>query len=401
MKKFEDYKEEIYSCSRCGLCQGVCPLYKATGLETVVSRGQFSLLNGILNGDMEFNKKVYENLDMCLHCNACKSFCPSDIDAEKIITSAKIECYCHASFFKKLVLSLLDSNKALSVIKKCVNAARFFKVFDILSFCKMGKIIKFFINENVKYKKVKPAKDLGLKVFYFPGCVNTYFNKSILNSLKIVAEKNGFELIIPNGLKCCSIAHLSAGDRQTFERNALLNLDMIPDDVDFVVFDCASCHMAFEMYDEIFESKKTKFLKSKLIHLNDFLVEQDIYIPENVTFDKIVTEHIPCHLHNKESIRNIVKKLSFIKKFEKDENGGCCGASGLFCFEHSKVSGAISTKKASLLEEKADLILTSCSSCTMGLLQGLSFKGKEVKILNPVELLAQNCLLEEKKNHTK
>ena len=90
MKKFEEYKEEIYSCSRCGLCQGICPLYKTTGLETVVSRGQFSLLNGILNGNMVFNKNVYKNLDMCLHCDACTSYCPSDIYAEKIITSAKI-----------------------------------------------------------------------------------------------------------------------------------------------------------------------------------------------------------------------------------------------------------------------------------------------------------------------
>ena len=395
MKKFEEYKEEIYSCSRCGLCQGICPLYKTTGLETVVSRGQFSLLNGILNGNMAFNKKVYKNLDMCLHCDACKSYCPSDIDAEKIITSAKIECYKYAPLSKKLKLFLLNSNIFLKTAGRCVDIARFLGLHNLLSVFHFGSVIKRFLEENVRYKKLKPARQLGLKVFYFPGCVNTYFNKSILNSMRMLAEKNGFELIIPEGLRCCSVAHLSAGDFETFYRNAVLNLDMIPDDVDYVVFDCAAYHKAFELYYDVLNSKKTKILKNKLIHLNNFIDEQEVYVPSEVKFDKTVSEHIPCHLKDKESIWKAVKKMGFVDNFEKDETHLCCGAAGLFCFEHGKLSKEISKKKAAKLEENADIVLTSCSSCTLGILQGLSKRGDNIKIYNPVELLAEQYIKEE------
>ena len=395
MKTFEEYKEEIYSCSRCGLCHGICPMYKITGLETVVSRGHFSMLNGILNGDLSFNKKVYKNLDLCLHCDACKDYCPSGIDAEKIITSAKIECYKYISLSKKLKLLLLNSNIFLKIMGRCIDTFRFCKLYNLLSIFPFGSVVKRFLQENIKYKKLNPVKKLGLKVFYFPGCVNTYFNKSILNSMRMLAEKNNFELVIPSGLKCCSVAHLSAGDFETFYNNGVSNLDLIPDDIDYVVFDCASCHKAFELYDDILNSKKTKNLKNKLIHLNNFIEEQDIYIPEGIKFEKVVSEHIPCHLKDKEGIQKFVRKINFIKNFEKDDTHQCCGAAGLFCFEHNKLSQDISKKKASKLEEKADIILTACSSCTIGILQGLSNKGKHIKIYNPVELLVEQYIKEE------
>ena len=43
MKLIKDYSEEVYKCSKCGLCQAVCPVFEATGLETAVSRGKFTL----------------------------------------------------------------------------------------------------------------------------------------------------------------------------------------------------------------------------------------------------------------------------------------------------------------------------------------------------------------------
>ena len=48
MKDLKDYKEEIHRCSKCGLCQAVCPIYQETGNECSVSRGQFIMLGGVI-----------------------------------------------------------------------------------------------------------------------------------------------------------------------------------------------------------------------------------------------------------------------------------------------------------------------------------------------------------------
>ena len=31
MKKLKDFKDDVNKCSKCGLCQSVCPVYNITG----------------------------------------------------------------------------------------------------------------------------------------------------------------------------------------------------------------------------------------------------------------------------------------------------------------------------------------------------------------------------------
>src|SRR5574344_3042323 len=95
MKKFQEFKEDIYKCSKCGLCQSVCPLYKITGNDCAVSRGKFIMLKGVLNGDLKLDKTLTKYLDMCTKCGKCKEFCPSNIDVVEILTSAKSEYLNH------------------------------------------------------------------------------------------------------------------------------------------------------------------------------------------------------------------------------------------------------------------------------------------------------------------
>ena len=49
-----DIKEEVYKCSKCGLCQSVCPIYLATKNEMYLSRGRYIVLNNSYN----YNKKL-------------------------------------------------------------------------------------------------------------------------------------------------------------------------------------------------------------------------------------------------------------------------------------------------------------------------------------------------------
>ena len=80
MKNLEDYAGDINKCSKCGLCQSVCPVYKETGNDCAVSRGKFVMLDGVLKGDLKLNKNINKYLDLCLKCGKCSDFCPSGID---------------------------------------------------------------------------------------------------------------------------------------------------------------------------------------------------------------------------------------------------------------------------------------------------------------------------------
>ena len=58
MQKLDSFNDDINKCSKCGLCQSVCPVYKVTGNDCAVSRGKFIMLKGILNGDLKLNKII-------------------------------------------------------------------------------------------------------------------------------------------------------------------------------------------------------------------------------------------------------------------------------------------------------------------------------------------------------
>lgn len=451
-KTLKNYSEDIYKCTKCGLCQAVCPVYKATGKETAVSRGKFTLLNGILTGKLKFDKKIAKNLELCLGCNACFDFCPSGISAEEIITAARHESLQinGSGFIKRFILYNFKSNFRLGLLKFGLSVYRLFlpvvssvllpviasdrRECDNLSEFQHKKLIpkgldcrvetkisprndnailyKFFnyislfhsqLRENVKYKKLKSKKLASkLRIVYFPGCINNYVNSSIKNATLIVLEKNGFEVIIPKDFKCCGIAARSAGEFEGFSKLAEHNLNQIPEDTDYLITDCASCGSAWEFYPEFTTGKlkeKAEMFVKKSININKFLFEQEIYIPENVAVNKKITYHDPCHLKRFQQVseepRNILKQIPGVEFKEMKDADVCCGAAGTFCVSQPEISKAISSEKAqNILDTNADIVCTSCAGCNIGLYQGLIEKGSKIPVYNPVELLAEMYLRE-------
>ena len=62
----------------------------------------------------------------------------------------------------------------------------------------------------------------------------------------------------------------------------------------------------------------------------------------------------------------------------------CCGFAGEFAVKNSKISRAISEKKAeNILNTKTDYVITTCPACILGLYQGLLSKKNSPK---PVSL---------------
>jgi len=83
----------VEMCSGAGVCrklgQGVmCPSFQATRDETHSTRGRANALRaammGLLGTDGMNSRELYDVLDLCLSCHACKSECPSAVDMAKL-----------------------------------------------------------------------------------------------------------------------------------------------------------------------------------------------------------------------------------------------------------------------------------------------------------------------------
>src|SRR6202000_1779643 len=93
-RTYFDYSEyggmggAVEMCSGLGACRKqtegtMCPSYMATREEADVTRGRANVLrlamNGKLGADLD-DEDVYQVLDLCLECRACKAECPVGVD---------------------------------------------------------------------------------------------------------------------------------------------------------------------------------------------------------------------------------------------------------------------------------------------------------------------------------
>lgn len=423
MKKLIDYKDEIHKCSKCGLCQSVCPVYKVTGNDCSVSRGKFIMLNGIIKGDLRLNKNVNKYLDMCLKCNACKDFCPSAIDARKIFLTAKAQYFskCPSSILIKFFHSKFIFNLFLSSAKLAANTYRFLKMdriakkfYSILQKFELGKKI-ILANEFLHIpdchaelvsasnnraftgkipKLVRDDKKSGslTKVIYFEGCVNNYINPKTKNAVESILKQMGVEILntkLP--LQCCGVPFLSSGNVEQFKNQAVFNLSQISEDFDYFLTDCASCQNAFKEYKNYIDDEKLlekigKILE-KSVNINEFVVKnaEKFEFKEKTSF----TFHKPCHLENIDFLNEFLSKAKNIEYIEMKDFDKCCGFSGEFAIKNPEISAQISANKAqNAIETNADYILTSCPACILGLTQGM-IEGRTFKpLLNFIEFIA-------------
>lgn len=344
MKDLVEYKNEIHSCSKCGLCQSVCPIYKITKNDCSVSRGMFIMLKGLLNGDLKMSKKLNQYLDLCLKCGACTKFCPSGIDIVDIIASAKSE-YFETHKLEKFI-SFIQSKLIFGL------GIKFISLFS---------------------KKIK-SKKFDKKVIYFGGCGgNIKGNRSVV---KILNSCN-IEVITPD-FNCCGIPFYVRGDKEAYKKMKNNFIEIIKKyNINEIVTTCASCEKTLMGYNV------------------DGLVIKNIfeYIRENklelgLKKKKTVTFHKPCNLDNWNDIEWILKNTENLSYVEMNNYDKCCGLNGLFKFSNFRVLSKIPLeKRLEIKQSGVKTVLTSCLGCEFAL-SLYSFGSYKVEDLT--EFLAKN-----------
>ena len=296
----EDYADEIQKCSKCGLCQAVCPVYKVTGNDCAVRRGRLVMLDGVLKGDLKFNKTIKKYLDMCLNCGKCTDVCPSG--------------------------------------GKCMGGEQMYRG-----------------GATAPHQKTD-------KVLYFSGCFNRFLHKHPLKKL-IDIEDPGFG--------CCGLPYRADVKRfkKSVERNRAIAGDRL------VITDCASCAYMLKKYG------------INAVNAVEYLVDNKETLKQVQGDRKKVTFHKPCHMKNIDFLKPLLKNVEYI---EMNDFDACCGFGGEFALKHNKISRAISRQKAeNILATGADIVLTACPGCVIGLHQG--FLGRKApKIMNILEFISQN-----------
>lgn len=387
MKKLEDFKEEINKCSKCGLCQSVCPIYKLTGNDCAVSRGKFVMLDGVLKGDLKLNRNINKYLDLCLKCDKCSNFCPSSIDVCKILETAKYN-YEKNTLWGKFIF-FFESKYVFG------NLLKLFKTIINPHPLREGK--QLFASEASN--RDVGAGENKLKLLYFKGCVNNIFPQTD-KFLHKLFDNSDVE-IIEKDFDCCGLPFLSSGNLERFEEVKKHNLELMNCDFDYILTDCASCESTLKGYfqptrNDVGQESPTYDLSlranEKSVAIPSFISLGELIANQNIKFkfEKPikVTFHKPCHLENDDFLLKIIENCENVEYVKMKDYDECCGFSGEFAIKNHKISMQISKQKAqNAINTGADYVITTCPACVLGLKQGMLGIKKSPKVLSLSDFL--------------
>ena len=338
MKQLSDFKALIHQCSKCGLCQAECPLYQTTGNDCTVSRGQFMMLKGVLDGELKMSKVINRYLDLCLKCGKCTHFCPSGIDAVDVIISAKSE-YFRTHPIEKLIT--------------------FFQKYFLVGL--IPRIVRTFIS-------LKKSQKFEKKVLYFGGCGSKLKgDKALVQVLNSI----GIEVINPL-FHCCGIPYFVRGDLNEFNNSIKSYIKILKKyDIKEVVTTCASCEKSLKDYikwagENISNEDRCLLKEIKVKNIYEYLRENNT----KLTLKKQVkaTYHKPCNINNFEDIEWLLKNIENLEYVEMQGFDECCGLNGLSKINEYKIMKNIFNKKRMNIKNiQAKNVLTSCLGCETAL----------------------------------
>lgn len=306
-----------------------------------LSRGRYIVLNNFFNNHKKLSRKFIENLDICLNCNKCKDFCPSNIDMVDISTKLKSEYKMFKiPFYIKYFLKLFFYSMRKEKPSVCKN------------------------NDSVKYTKDK--------VVFFQGCINKYVDSSDKNASLNIIEKLGYKVKLVSQ-NCCGLPFLSDGNIPLFNKNAEKIVKSVPSDVKYIVCSCDSCYETLKSIESI---------SDKLITLDKLLEQNGYYIHDkvDVLYHRPLTRKENCYLPA--SVKYINKK-------------GCCSTMENFlAFKHPNIASQLYDTVFYKKEEIQDkIVLTTCQLDKIGLKNGLKRINSNAKIYQYSEYI---CLLDKK-----
>ncbi|MCY1719057.1 FAD-binding protein [Prolixibacteraceae bacterium Z1-6] len=360
-EKNKGYFRSIEKCNGSGDCRKsekvggtLCPTFMATRDEDKSTRGRANILREFLyNNEKEKafdHKEIYDILDLCISCKACKSECPSNVDMAKLKAEFLQNYYdIHGIPLRSRLIAYLPRlNKLATVFRPIsnfvMNTALLKRSIGFSTKRTVPPLSKITLNRWVGNGIPKPeTKSKGL-IYLFNDEFTNYNESDIGIKAILLLTKLGYEVKIPQ-TKESGRTFLSKGLVKTSKKIATENVNLLKDIISKktpLVGIEPSAILAFrDEYPELVE----KALQNTAEELgkNALLFEEFITAEiekGNITESDFTAEekHILLHGHCQQkavaSTEPSKKMLSLPKNyFVKEIPSGCCGMAGSFGYE--------------------------------------------------------------------
>jgi Fe-S oxidoreductase len=415
------FHRAVEMCNGAGICRKrtagtMCPSFMVTREEEHATRGRANLLRAALSGRLPAEaftgQRLYEALDLCVECKACKAECPSSVDMAKI----KVEFLAHyyeangtplrARLFGDIArLSRLGSGRLAPLANWALGNGAVRWMMERTLGIGRARTLPAFAREpfTAWYEKHHAASNTAhaLKgVVLFNDTFNTYNDPHVAIAATEVLQAAGYDVVLP-GHRCCGRPMISKGlvaqartaARETIEKLAPFAEQGVP-----IVGLEPSCLLSLR--DEYFSllpgDARVPLVAEHAFTFEEFIAgladagELALAFGEEA---RHLLLHGHCHQKALVGTAPARRALTLPPNYTVEEvDSGCCGMAGSFGYEaeHMEISLNMGERRLfpAVRGAKGDtLIVAAGTSCRHQIAYGTGRR-----VLHPAEVL-RNALV--------
>jgi FAD/FMN-containing dehydrogenase/Fe-S oxidoreductase len=355
-------------CRKTELSGGtMCPSFMATRDEKDTTRARANVLREYLTRSTKINRfdqqEIYEVMDLCLSCKACKSECPSNVDMAKLKAEFLQQYYdANGVPFRSQLIARFSQLSQLGMLLPSIYN---FMVTNSFTSGLLKKSVGFATNRSLPTlapqtlhkwftTRKKPSISTHKKVYLFCDEFTNYNDVNIGKKAVALLENLGYEVIIPQHLES-GRTWLSKGlvkkAAEIINRNIEYLSPLISAETPLLGIE-PSAIITFR--DEYLDLASEKWLPAaKELAKHSFLIDEFLaaeFKAGNISADQFtgVGKEIQLHGHCQQKalskLSDTITMLSIPTNFSVSViPSGCCGMAGSFGYEkeHFEVSNKI------------------------------------------------------------
>jgi Fe-S oxidoreductase len=372
------FTRAVEMCNGAAVCRKLkagtmCPSYMATRDEKDSTRGRANALRDVLTrGTLDrpdlASQDVYDVLDLCLSCKACKTECPSSVDMAKLKTEFLAHYHeVHGTPLRSIVFGhIYDLSRLASPFAPFVNLAmrlgldrparkllgiapeRTFSPFAARTFSHRWRRY-----QERQAERKRPTRG---KVVYFHDTFAEYnYPRTGVGAVKLL-EAAGFEVVVEERRVCCGRPMLSKGLIEDARKLAKQNVEIlapyarqgIP-----IVGTEPSCILTLrdEYRDLLQDNEDVAAIAREAYMIDEFLAKLDAAGDLGIVWKSDPGAKVLFHGHcHQKALIGVGPSLAMLKVAgcdARESGAGCCGMAGSFGYEaeHYEISRKIGEER--------------------------------------------------------
>lgn len=411
----------LQQCMHCGMCLPTCPTYDATKLEKHSPRGRIALMRAIADDRLELTRAFGEEMSYCLGCLACETACPAGVDYAHLFevargdveTSGVMANPVRSSIRTALLKILFTHPRLLRLVGRMLwlyQASGGQWLFRRLGLTRLlparlrelepmtPVVLPKFSHQLIRPVE-KPAGGTRYRVGLLTGCVQDLIFADINRDTADVLLANGCEVVTPPVQPCCGSIHGHNGEHAVARDMARRMIDLFdPFAFDAIITNAAGCGSHLKHYGRLLADDRDYAARAaewdrKLKDVNEWLVEIGFRVPTGDVPPQTVTYHEACHLCHGQKItrqpREILRAIPGVELTELPESNWCCGSAGVYNITQPATAAVLQERKVAKIESTGAPVVTTCNpGCHLQLVNGLNKTCSDVRVTQPVSLLA-------------